>query len=274
MKEQVKQMKKLESIKEIGHNGVYDTGEKPVLVMCSDTNAYICKYMRSSTSAYKLACEFIGAFMAEAWNLGSPDVALVKIKQNHWEGTNISHVLSAPAFGSKKMEGVADITPFTYGEIKSTDEAFRQLLKIALFDFWIANEDRNSNNANLLYDVNKDKIIPIDYGCILNTSTFDFPMYQLTTTDTILCSDLFHHLLKGRKDSFVEEEIQKLKQQYKTCIKKSEEQQQFIINNFPQEWKVSSRVVAEKMAQLFDDDWIEKCWSNFEECLNENRKDE
>lgn len=52
MKEQVKQMKKLESIKEIGHNGVYDTGEKPVLVMCSDTNAYICKYMRSSTSAY------------------------------------------------------------------------------------------------------------------------------------------------------------------------------------------------------------------------------
>lgn len=274
MKEQMKQIKILESVKEIGLSGVYDTGEKPVLVMCSDTNVYICKYMRSSMSAYKLACEYIGVCMAEAWNLGSPDIALVKIKQNHWEGTNISHVLSAPAIGSKKMEGVADITPFTYGDVKATDEVIRQMLKIALFDFWIANEDRNSNNANLLYNVNKGKIIPIDYGCIFNTSTFDFPMSQLTTTDTILCSDLFHHLLKGRKDSFIDDETQKLRQQYKTCIKKSEEQQLFIINNLPQEWKVPSQIVAEKIAQLFDEKWVEDCWNNFEECLNYNRKNE
>ena len=31
------------------------TGEEPVVVMCSDVNIYVCKYMRSSAAAYKLA---------------------------------------------------------------------------------------------------------------------------------------------------------------------------------------------------------------------------
>jgi hypothetical protein len=48
----------LSSIKTIEQQ--YQTGENPVLVLCSDKNAYICKYMRSSGSAYKLACELIG----------------------------------------------------------------------------------------------------------------------------------------------------------------------------------------------------------------------
>ena len=30
----------------------YRTGEEPVLVMCSDLNAYVCKYMRSSAASY------------------------------------------------------------------------------------------------------------------------------------------------------------------------------------------------------------------------------
>ena len=41
----------LESVKAIEQQ--YRTGEEPVLVMCSDMNAYICKYMRSSAAAYK-----------------------------------------------------------------------------------------------------------------------------------------------------------------------------------------------------------------------------
>ncbi|MBQ7689969.1 MAG: hypothetical protein IJT30_02100, partial [Muribaculaceae bacterium] len=35
----------------------YQTGEKPVLVVCSDKHSYICKYMRSALASYKLASE-------------------------------------------------------------------------------------------------------------------------------------------------------------------------------------------------------------------------
>lgn len=47
----------------------FHTGEEPVLVMCSDVNTYVCKYMRSSAAAYKLVCELVGARMAKAWNV-------------------------------------------------------------------------------------------------------------------------------------------------------------------------------------------------------------
>ena len=59
----------------------FRTGEEPVLVMCSDVNLYVCKYMHSSATAYKLACELIGARMAEAWQLNTPDIALVRRMQ-------------------------------------------------------------------------------------------------------------------------------------------------------------------------------------------------
>ena len=61
-----------------------------MLVMCSDVNIYVCKYMRSSATAYKLACELIGAKLAKAWRLTTPDIALVNIRPLHWEGINIA----------------------------------------------------------------------------------------------------------------------------------------------------------------------------------------
>lgn len=154
----------------------YRTGEEPVLVICSDMNAYICKYVRSSGAAFKLACELIGSRMAVAWQLDTPDIAFVRIKSAHWAGRFLQHSLSAPSLGSKQLESVVDVTPSTYGDVKATTAILRQLLKIALFDFWIANEDRNVNNANLLYDVGRGRLVSIDYGCILNTATFDYAM--------------------------------------------------------------------------------------------------
>ena len=83
----------------------FHTGEEPVMVMCSDVNIYVCKYMRSSATAYKLACELIGAKLAKAWRLTTPDIALVNIRPAHWEGINISHSLSAPSIGFQTSNG-------------------------------------------------------------------------------------------------------------------------------------------------------------------------
>ena len=94
----------LNSIKSIERQ--YETGERPVLVTCSDKNAYICKYMRSSASAYKLASEFIGANMISYWNIRSPKFAFVKIEPAHWANINTSHT-SAVALGYIMLEKVA-----------------------------------------------------------------------------------------------------------------------------------------------------------------------
>lgn len=256
----------LESVKSIERQ--YRTGEEPVLVMCSDKNAYICKYMRSSSAAYKMVCEFVGSQMAQAWAINTPDVALVKIKQEHWAGCFVQHNHNAPAFGSCQMYGVIDVTPSTYCEVKRSAAMLRQLLKIALFDFWIANEDRNANNANLLYDIEKEQLVSIDYGCIFNTATYEFPMSQLTSTDTILWSDLFKHLARG--ESAIDAMVKDLEINYKECIKRSRKCATQILDTLPSEWNVPARTVEEKMEQLFEKEWIDNVWTNFTECLNDN----
>ena len=250
----------------------FRTGEEPVLVMCSDVSLYVCKYMRSSAAAYKLACELIGARMAEAWQLDTPDIALVRIKSSHWAGINQSHSTSAPSIGSRWLDGVVDITPSTYAKVPATIDTLEQLMQIALFDFWIANEDRNANNANLMYDVVRSRLVSIDYGCILNTATFEYPLSQLTSTDTILWSDLFRHLAQGRENSTVQTIADRLRVVFRESIQRACAKVNQIIDDMPEEWNVPQGIVKEKLHQLFDERWTAEVWNNFMECLNDNTR--
>lgn len=248
----------------------FRTGEEPVLVMCSDVNIYVCKYMRSSSVAYKLACEFIGAKLAQAWQLNTPEISLVNIRHAHWEGINLPHSISAPSIGSRCLYGVVDITPTTYAKVSANTETLRQLMKIALFDFWVANEDRNANNANLMYDMNQEQFVSIDYGCIFNTATFDYPLSQLTSTDTILWSDLFKHLLQGTDRVTVDSITEGIKADYNNCLHWSLDITTEILNEMPKEWRVPIETIKEKLFQLHDEQWTAGVWINFVECLSEN----
>ncbi|MBR5593568.1 MAG: hypothetical protein IKW46_05780 [Bacteroidaceae bacterium] len=196
---------------------------------------------------------------------------LVIIKTAHWSNfLSTNCIRTAPALGYMMLDGVADITQTTYNHIQLSKNVLEQLLKIALFDFWIANEDRTYNNANLLYDVDSDELVSIDYGGIFNTSTFEYPMSQLTMTDTILYAEIF----KQFKDKFSTNEItsiaHSLKVYYVNSIKKCRNSVPGMLLDIPPEWKVGSEVVYEKVAQLFDERWINEVWGNFIECLNDN----
>ena len=258
----------LESVKRIEQQ--FRTGEEPVVVMCTDLHRYVCKYMRSSASAYKLACEFIGATMAKLWQIKTPEIALVKIKALHWEGINISHCVSAPSIGNRWLNTVIDVTPTSYLSIPSKERQLNQLMKIALFDFWVANEDRNANNSNLMYDLVEEQLVSIDYGCIFNTATFDYPLSQLTSTDTILWSDLFQHLAKEQGKDLIISQAHRLKNYYENCLSKCLLQINQITAALPNEWNLKQETANEKMNQLFDKQWTEGVWNNFIQCLNEN----
>ena len=176
--------------------------------------------------------------------------------------------MTAPAFGSKKKMGVIDITPATIGEIEDMPLTFAQLLHIALFDFWMANEDRNANNANLMYDIVKHLFVPIDYGCVFNTSTYDYPLSQLTMTDSILSSELFEALLSHHRTS-LPAIIADLDRAYALNVGRCMERASKIIDLIPVEWNVPREVIAKKVSELLDPDWHDHVWLNFMECLNE-----
>lgn len=258
----------LYSIQEISR--LYMTGDQPVLVLCSDTQQYICKYMRpNATIAYKLACEYIGSIFAESWKIDTPPVSLVKITSMHWTSVTASHIPSAPAIGFKKIDGVIDITPTSFRQVEANASTLYQLLKIALFDFWIANEDRTCNNANLLYDIDKERLISIDYGGILNNVSFDIPLSQLTETDSIICADIFAHIIKSVSSRQLTKAIEQLGNDFVQCIDRSKKQVR-LLTDMPIEWAVPVDKVKRKMEELFCPQWVRATWGNFIECLKSN----
>ena len=248
----------------------FQTGEEPVMVMCSDINTYVCKYMRSSSAAYKLVSELVGAKLAALWQLNTPEVALVIIRPVHWEGIMVPHNLTSPSIGYKWMEGVVDITPSTCAKVPADIDLLRQLMRIALFDFWVANEDRNANNANLMFDVVHNKLVSIDYGCIFNTATFDYPLSPLTSTDTILWSNLFLYLIQGTDRNVVSTIADCLKAEYARDLCLCKDAVPEILKEIPKEWGVPLEIIQTKLNQLHEKQWGDETWNNFLECLNEN----
>lgn len=148
---------------------VYQTGDRPVLVLCADGNHYICKYKQPGYSANKLVNELIGSEFARVWRIATPYNALIVNDPIIWEDKGITHDMKAPLWGSRKMDSVVDLSDINCNQIRSSFGALYDLLTIALFDLWIANEDRTCNNYNLLFDLKQEIIVSIDYGGIFNS---------------------------------------------------------------------------------------------------------
>lgn len=259
----------LHSIQDISFQ--YDTGELPVLVLCSDTEQYICKYMRPTTTiAYKLASEFIGATLASLWRINTPPFAIINIRANHWNGITTPHSVVAPTIGFRRLNDVIDIIPITYRQVKSSFDTLYQLLKIALFDFWVANEDRTYNNANLLYNVASNQLISIDYGGIFNNNiSSDYPLSQLTENDSILCADVFKQISLSISNKQINRAVYLLKADFGNIIIRCRNSMK-TINNLPKEWAIPSDKITNKLNILLSSDWIAATWNNFIECLISN----
>ena len=267
----------LDSIKTVDRR--YHTGEEPVLVECSDRNAYVCKYSRYSGSASKLVCELVGSMLARTWALNTPDLAIISVLPQHTPSDISASYFQLPSFGSKLMRNVIDITPTTISQLPQSERLCKQLLRIALFDMWVANEDRNANNANLMYDVLSDNLIAIDFGCIFNTATLDYPLSQLTETDSILTSDLFRHISANISKQRIAQMVEVLtKVDFSSCVHNcktdiecltdwtiSSEETQIIPNG----WIQNKDILASKLSELLSDDWLANVESNFMEIIKQ-----
>lgn len=271
-------MKQLCSIKNI--EKTYNTGEEPVLVACNDHQSYICKYTRYSGSANKLVCELIGAIFAKTWMLHTPEIAIVKVRREHIPHNMSGSYFSIPILGSQQQQNVVDITPATVPLIIPNEKLCRQLLQIALFDLWLSNEDRNANNANLMYDMVNDNIIAIDYGCCFNTATFDFPLSLLTESESILCSDLFSHVscsiprerIMQMADVLLNIDFPSYIHDCQTGIIVAQwddaANEELECDFIPTAWNINRERLIHKIEELLNEKWVSRVREGFTETLN------
>lgn len=248
-------------------NRQYDTLEKPVLILCNNMQEYVCKHAIGA-EAMNLFCEYVAASFLRIWELPVPDFAFVKIKYDHVKQFGIPRrLIEKTWFGSKHSHFYQELSLFTDTPDISKQKGYvdnrDNLLKIALFDIWMANEDRRYNHLNLMIDVlHNYAFVPIDHGAVFNNRTMNFPMALLTENECLTDIPLIQLLFP--KMAVDKDYIQRLKDNFYLCTGECKQNLDDILSFLPTDWNIDLPVVTRKINnELFTAEWEEQVIETF-----------
>ena len=237
---------------------LYETQDRPLLVMCSDLNRYVCKHS-GGNNGLNLFCEYIAASFLKIWELQVPDYSFIKVNYEHVKGFDLpKHFFERTCFGSKYSKYYQELNHFTenpdikkqQGYVDNRDD----LLKIALFDLWLANEDRNFNNLNLLIDVNSNySYVPIDHGAILNSKEFNNKIYLLSENESLVNTEIVSKLFP--KFEYPKDFVVQFEEYFYICTAKCKQSYNDIVKSVPTDWDIKPKVYDKISEEIFSPEW-------------------
>lgn len=247
------------------------TGSSPLLVTCNDLNDWVCKYDRFPKYLFN---ELVASEFAKLWGINVPETSLIKVKKEHVPIEKFPklnyNLFDKDCYGSLFLPNTKELdltfTP-SFKEKSFRDKILvkSDFLKIALFDIWLANEDRNYNNNNLLIHYAKDNSLSfyaIDHVAIFNTSFFNYGIQSLTEDDSILNTDMAKLLFAN--DRKLGETVNKLVESFYLCTKDCEYNLDNILALVPNSWAIDAVDIKAKMEQyLFNHAWKKHCEDTF-----------
>ena len=259
-------MQTLQSIEQV--EKVFQTGEYPLLVHCTDLEYYVCKYNKTLGSANLLFREYVAASFLKIWNLQIPEFALINLQPHHNPQNVFNIKNNVPCFGSLYKREYREIDAFIdkaspYQKSKFCNK--NDLLKISLFDYWVSNEDRNSNNYNMMLKMENGMyyFIPIDNAAVFHTGNQDKINYTLSQEESLIFSPLIQNVFNSK--SFFDKQLaQLIRENYYLCVQGCKSSLQGIINDVPLQWQINKRGEYENLLNfLFTNAWIEECLNTF-----------
>jgi hypothetical protein len=253
---------------------VFETqGSSPLLVTCDDFRDWVCKYDRFPKYLFN---EFIASEFAKLWGIKTPETSLIKVKSEHIPSEKFPQLqlgwFEKECFGSLYLETSKELDHTMLSMFQ--EKSFRgkiadksDFLKIALFDIWMANEDRNHNNFNLLLYVSPRRtnfFYAIDHVNIFNSSFLDYGIAELTEDESIIKTDIAKILFgKNRKLTDI---VNNLIEMFYICTKECENNLENKLSLVPDSWHIDKDLIRERIINnLFSDDWKEQCVTNFRE---------
>ena len=261
-------MKRLKSIQSIIKK--YDTqGSSPVLIMANDLNQWVCKYR----DVNQLFNELLAYQFAKIWQINIPEGAFIEIDyEKHIKPLEDKRGLERrfferECFGSLFLQNAIEVnkTILTDKDIIRRIKNKNDLLKIALFDIWLSNEDRTFNNYNLLLQAIKggfSTLYIIDNTEIFNSSmAYDQSMELITQGDSVLNSDLATFIFKN--DTETVREMNDLLKEFPIFTKNCQDNLQSILNQVPQKWHIDLQSHKTKIDIIFTEDWLKICEHTF-----------
>lgn len=264
-----------------GIHKIYETqGSSPLLVTCEDLNDWVCKYDRDTKCLFN---ELLASEFAQIWAINVPKTTLIKVKPEHISSEKFSQLqprwFEKECFGSLHIKNVKEIDDtvtkmFENNSFRDKITDKNEFLKIALFDIWLANEDRNHNNFNLLLHISPERFnffYVIDHVNIFNSSFLDYGISELTEDDSIIKTDLAKKLYGN--DKKLSERVNDVVENFYICINKCEKELNPILDLVPTSWDINKQEIKTKINQnLFTEAWAKKCEANFREVIQSNIK--
>lgn len=247
------------------------TGSNPLLVTCNDFNDWVCKYDRFPKYLFN---ELIGSEFAKIWKINTPETSLINVDILYIpfeKYPSLSPILfNKDCFGSKLLSNSQDVNLsmlFSFKELAFRNRIKNKsdLLKIALFDIWLCNDDRHHNNNNLLLRADNNNYLHfyvIDHVALFNSSHLERELAELTEDDTILNTQMAELLLgKIKKLTNI---VDKLVENFYLCTLECEDNIDDILLLVPDSWHIDVQTIRVKLKeQLFSDVWKKKCEINF-----------
>jgi hypothetical protein len=244
---------------------VFQTQERPVLVSCEDFRDYVCKYKFVDRQLKELIA---WAFLTK-WGLSVPEACLINIRRDHVSDVVLVEggryeFFDRPVFGSLHLPSANEINNLTFAKPHNRID----LLGIALFDLWLANEDRNHNNYNLLLvsRANGKKIIhAIDHGSCFNSSQIGIDPLSPLTEDESLLSSAFCKRLYANSNVVARDcalVLASFRKNVSLCKKSLPE----IMNFVPPVWGINTQEVSRWLDEnLFKESWMRLTENTFRE---------
>lgn len=265
-------MQRLQTIEEV-HKIFPTSGSSPILVTCDDFRDWVCKYDKSPMNLFN---EFLATKFAEIWGIKTPEIALIKVKKEHIPQDKFpkipTNLFDKDCFGSLHLESSKEIDHSIIPLFK--EQSFRDklgdkedFLKIALFDIWMANEDRNHNNFNLLLYASPDKMnffYAIDHVNIFNSSFLNYGIADITEEESIIKTDLAKILFGKNKQ--LTQIVNNLIESFYLCSAECYNQLDEILDLIPDSWDIDRDKTKNKIVQnLFTEEWNQICETKFRE---------
>jgi hypothetical protein len=265
-------IRNLRTIQPIVKEDILLTGSRPFWVMCDDYKTYLCKYNRGEPGRPTvLMKELLAASFLPHWELKGPEFVFIEVDKAHAANIGLHpYYFDLTCFGTQYNNKYKEVDKFFAdysGKQRKKIVNVEDFLFIALFDLWMANEDRTTNNPNLLFDTENYSFIPIDHEAVFNTRTPADEITQLNFEDSILYSNLLHSFFTKNELSD-NEFIDKMRQKYYLCIENCRNSVPAILGNLPDNWNYDKENLHRQLLEsIFRTNWVDTSFTTFVQFL-------
>jgi hypothetical protein len=224
------------------------TGHSPLEVVADNYKTYFIKSAENRNPSYYLISEFLCHYLLKCWRIPTPDIAAITLNPNLLTSDlsvrHKKHFYNQVCFGSQSIKDAIDLSAFFNIKQISSYRKFDDpevLLKIALFDIWIENDDRKPTNNNIILQSIEGKfsILAIDHAYTF--SSIDYPylnpnLVSSSYNETILLSTIGQavvvKLLNKNQDN-MREWLRDARENFYLCISNCEKQFEEISSYVP-----------------------------------------